>query len=236
MKKEILSLIMCLLLFICLTGCGEENNEKGKQDANSNLDTNVEETTTNIEPENLTTNTGNNNLVYDDEIVEFDDEILDIDDEPNQAPEPDVVVTKIDESAEGLVFAYYQKKDAQLTFGDVLTNYTTDYTTIRTGSGKQRCAFLGFKLDENDKIQRAYACVIYKGVLYALEGTTDGSKYESNKAIMNRMYEPGEIEDKGYRYSAMKGGTHADVRNNGYTSTFHEAGAEIDSHGKIYCD
>ncbi len=52
MKKEILSLIMCLLLFICLTGCGDENNEKGKQEVNSDLNTNVEETTTN-EPENL---------------------------------------------------------------------------------------------------------------------------------------------------------------------------------------
>ncbi len=227
MKKEILSLIMCLLLFICLTGCGDENNEKGKQEVNSDLNTNVEETTTN-EPENLTTNTGNNNLVY-------DDEILDIDDEPNQAPEPDVIVSKIDESAEGLVFAYYQKKDAQLTFGDVLTNYTTDFTTLRKGN-KQRRAFLGFKLDANDRIQRAYACVIYKGVLYALEGTTDGSKNDSNKAIMNRMYEPGEIEDKGYRYSAMKGETHAETYEKGEAHTFYDGGANIDRYGKIYCD
>ena len=177
----------------------------------------------------------NSSQTYDDYVID-DDEIIEFDDVPNGPLPEDIIVTKVDESAEGLVFAYYQKKDAQLTFGDVLTNYTKDYTEIRTGSGKQRGAFLGFKLDENDRIQRAYACVIYKGVLYALEGTTDGSKYESNKAIMNKMYEAGEIEDKGYRYSAMLGGTHADVWSDGRASTFHEAGAQIDSHGKIYCD
>ena len=239
MKKVLLFLVICIISCFCLVGCGGKNNSNENQNVNLKSDeilnenvemtNNVEESVTNNELNEMVENGNDNSFAYDDEIIEFDDI-------PNQAPEEDVIVTKVDESAEGLVFAYYQKKDAQLSFGDVLTNYTTDYKTIRTGSGRQRCAFLGFKLDENDRIQRAYACVIYKGVLYALEGTTDGSKYDSNKAIMNRMYELGEIEDKGYRYSAMNGDTHADVWNNGRASTFHEAGAQIDSHGKIYCD
>ena len=239
MKKVLLFLVICIVSCSCLVGCGEKNSSDENQNVNLKSDeilnenvemtNNVEESVTNNELNEMVENGNDNSFAYDDEIIEFDDI-------PNQAPEEDVIVTKVDESAEGLVFAYYQKKDAQLSFGDVLTNYTTDYKTIRTGSGRQRCAFLGFKLDENDRIQRAYACVIYKGVLYALEGTTDGSKYDSNKAIMNRMYELGEIEDKGYRYSAMNGDTHADVWNNGRASTFHEAGAQIDSHGKIYCD
>ena len=229
MKKEVLLLIICLVMCMCLVGCGAENNGDENQNENSN--------------ENVTQDVVENNKVEevvvnnnDDVVVVDDDEIIDIDDSPNLPPEEDIVVTKVDESAEGLVFAYFQKKDGELTFGDVLTNYTDDFRTIKTSSNKQRCAFLGFKLDENDRIQRAYACVIYKGVLYAVEGTSDGSKYESNKAIMNKMYGPDEIDDKGYRYSAMKGETHVDVWQDGRASTVHEAGARISSHGKIACD
>jgi hypothetical protein len=236
MKRKIL-LVVGIVACLSLVGCGENNSNNPVENTNNNVST--EETNVEVSVQESTPVPTQEvpviNNSYDDDLV-FDDEIIEFDDVPNSAPEPDVIVSKIDESAEGLVFAYYQKKDAQLTFGDVLTNYTKNYTDIRTGSGRQRCAFLGFKLDENDRIQRAYACVIYKGVLYAVEGTTDGSKYESNKAIMNKMYGPEEIDDRGYRYSAVKGETHTDVWQNGRAGTFHEAGAQIDQYGKIYCD
>ncbi len=235
MKRKIL-LVVGIVACLSLVGCGENNSNNPVENTNNNVST--EETNVEVSVQESTPVPTQEvpviNNSYDDDLV-FDDEIIEFDDVPNSAPEPDVIVSKIDESAEGLVFAYYQKKDAQLTFGDVLTNYTTDFTTLRKGD-KQRRAFLGFKLDDNDRIQRAYACVIYKGVLYALEGTTDGSKNDSNKAIMNRMYEPGEIEDKGYRYSAMKGETHAETYEKGEAHTFYDGGANIDRYGKIYCD
>ena len=124
----------------------------------------------------------------------------------------------------------------QLTFGDVLTDYTTDFTTIRRAGGRQRTAFLGFKLDENNRIVRAYACGIYKGTLFALEGSIDGETYESNRAIMNRIYAGVEIIDRGYNYYVSLDDTQADVWNDGRTEVFGDAGAQIDSYGKIYCD
>ena len=234
MRRLILIMLICLLGCLVLNGCGDKTKQT---DLNSN--TNSETSNNNVEIaennpkdeilDNTTnTNENENTFVDDDDIIEFDDI-------PNQAPEEDIVVTKVDESAQGLVFAYYQKKDGQLTFGDVLTNYTTDYTTIKYGQ-KQRRVFLGFKLDENDRIQRAYACGIYKGTLFALEGTRDGGKFESNKAIINRLYPSNEIVDDGHRYYVHGNDTHVETRTDGYASTFYEGGASIDRYGMIYCD
>ncbi len=237
--KKLLFLAVVIMACICLTACGGDNGDKAQNREADNVETTnyqepVEEPAQPVmEEENTSEQYYNNN---DDEILEFDDEILEFDDEPNQPPEEDVVVTTIDPSAEGLVFAFFQKKDGIKTFGDVLENYTTDYTTIRKKDGTQRRVFLGFKLDENNRILRAYACGIYKGTLFALEGSQNGEYFESNKAIINRLYQGEEVVDKGYHYYIMDAEVHVDVWDNGYASTFYDLAAEIDSHGQMFCD
>ncbi len=233
--KKLFLLAIVIIACICLTACGGNNGGKVPNgDVNNNETPNyqepVEETQQPIiEEENPSEQNYNNDVVFGDEIIEFEDE-------PNRPPEADVVVTTIDPSAEGLVFAFFQKKDGIKTFGDVLENYTTDYTTIRKKDGTQRRVFLGFKLDENNRILRAYACGIYKGTLFALEGSQNGEYFESNKAIINRLYQGVEVVDKGYHYYIMDAEVHVDVWDNGYASTFYDLAAEIDSHGQMFCD
>lgn len=237
--KKLLLLAIVIIACIGLTACGGNNGGKTPNgDANNNGTPNYQEPAEEtskpiIEEENASEQNNNYN---DDEIVVFGDEIIEFEDEPNKAPEEDVVVTTIDPSAEGLVFAFFQKKDGIKTFGDVLENYTTDFTTIRKKDGKQRRVFLGFKLDENNRILRAYACGIYKGTLFALEGSQNGEYFESNKAIINRLYQGAEVVDKGYHYYIMDAEVHVDVWDNGYASTFYDLAAEIDSHGQMFCD
>ena len=234
MKKIFLTAIMCMVVCLLLGGCGEKN-----EPTNENNVTNVEENKSYEEvaentPEDEISDVSSNTYEDENTFVD-DDEIIEFDDEPNQAPEENDVI-KVDESAQGLVYSYYLKIDANLTFGDVLTNYTTDFTTIKTSEKKQRRAFLGFKLDENDRIQRAYACLIYNGVLYALEGTTDGSSYNSNRAIMNRMFTPEDIQiDKSYHYYAVHDDSVVDIWDDGRVTTHYELGATINSRGEIYC-
>jgi len=236
--KKLLLFAVVIIACVCLTACGGRDGGKVQNGEVNNTETSnyqepVEEAPEIIDEE---ANIPEEDEYYDDEILEFDDEILEFDDEPNQAPEEDVVVTTIDPSAEGLVFAFFQKKDGIKTFGDVLDNYTTDFTTLKRSDGKQRRVFLGFKLDENNRILRAYACGIYKGTLFALEGTQNGECFESNKAIINRLYQGAEVVDKGYHYYIMDAEVHVDVWDNGYASTFYDLAAEIDSHGQMFCD
>ena len=247
MKKIFLIAIMCMVACLFLVGCGE-NNEPINENNVTNVEenNNYEEVTGNAPEDDMPDVAANtpedemsdvsNNTYEDENTFVDDDEIIEFDDEPNQAPEEDMGIVKVDESAQGLVYAYYLKIDANLTFGDVLTNYTTDFTTIKTSEKKQRRAFLGFKLDENNRIQRAYSCLIYNGVLYALEGTTDGSSYNSNRAIMNRMFTPEDIQiDKSYHYYAVHDDSVVDVWDDGRVTTHYELGATINSRGEIYC-
>lgn len=236
--KKILFLAIIIIACVCLTACGGNGGKVPNGDVSNNGTPNIQEPVEEIsQPIVEEENTSEENNSYnDDESVVFGDEIIEFEDEPNRPPKEDVVVTTIDPSAEGLVFAFFQKKDGIKTFGDVLENYTTDYTTIKRKDGTQRRVFLGFKLDENNRILRAYACGIYKGTLFALEGSQNGEYFESNKAIINRLYQGVDVVDKGYHYYIMDAEVHVDVWDNGYASTFYDLAAEIDSHGQIFCD
>ena len=95
-------------------------------------------------------------------------------------------------SCPGCVYAYvyvtYGQPQQPLKYGpngtgDILNEYTRDYTTLNKNH------FLGFILDGNQKIERAFACGINEndGTPFCIEGTTDGSKYLDNVAVINGL-------------------------------------------------
>ena len=54
----------------------------------------------------------------------------------------------------------------------------------------QRYAFLGHILDENDKILKAYACGIKDNNVFCIQGSNDGSTYQSALGILNNLFGP----------------------------------------------
>ena len=80
---------------------------------------------------------------------------------------------------------YYD--DAPVPSGYV---FNEDYTAVERSTGKP--IFLGVKI-ENDKIVKGYVCGIKqenpnKGTPFCLEGSLDGSTFNSNKAILKSIY------------------------------------------------
>ena len=68
--------------------------------------------------------------------------------------------------------------DDDFSFADI--DYTEDYTSLNSNF------FLGVILDENELIERAFACGIYSnGTPFCIEGTLDGSKHASNVDLLN---------------------------------------------------
>ena len=65
--------------------------------------------------------------------------------------------------------------------------YTTDIRNLKTGGGKQRHNFFGLILADN-KISRAYACILKNNKVYCIEGSTDGSYHTSNIGILNQIF------------------------------------------------
>ena len=70
--------------------------------------------------------------------------------------------------------------------------------------------FLGVKLNSNNEVTNAYACGVKDGTPFCIEGTSDGSKYNANKTLLNgaNLYNntcTETVEDEGteneYRYS-----------------------------------
>ena len=91
-------------------------------------------------------------------------------------------------SCPGCVFAYYTtaKNYSPAGEGDILENGKTDYNEVVEESGKN--SFLGHILDNDGKIERAFVCHIYNDEPFCIEGTIDGSKHESNKALLYSIY------------------------------------------------
>ena len=95
------------------------------------------------------------------------------------------------ESCENCVFAYYDVQRQYGIEGNLLEEYTKDYTTLKA-DGVQINKFLGHILDENGVIVRGFACGINKGQPFCLEGSIDDSLYEQNKEVLKKVYD----EDK----------------------------------------
>ena len=217
MKRKIILCIFALLLTVSLTGCGEttsENNNNSQENTNKNE------------------NNENNNVVIDDDIIEFDDE----DNTPVKGE--NVTVEKII-NCDGCVFAYL---DNAKYIGDALSEgeYTKDITKLQTKGGKQRHNFFGFVLSEN-KISRAYACILKDNKVYCIEGSVDGSHHESNIGILNQIFEEGQCKyiSNGHTYTCTDGSYNGDTITTGYTSLHYDTSCVIygseSNTGKLIC-
>jgi len=70
---------------------------------------------------------------------------------------------------------------------------TKDFTTIKAYGypNEQDRAFNGFTVDANNKITRGFACGVLDDKSFCIEGSTDGSTYTSNIAILDATFEAG---------------------------------------------
>ena len=247
--KNLLVIVLALGLMFVMTGCGPakvepaSSNESSNVIENQNIETsnevNSEVSSAASEAASNTNDVASNNTItrpsdIDDLIL--DDEILDIDDSPNTPPPSDekYKVYTVDSSIpQGIVYAFFQKADKK-AFGDVLTNYTTNYQDLKDNKGKQRTRFLGFILGADGTIQRAFACGIANNTLYCLEGKTDGSLYETNVETLKRVFPNAEYQVRQSGFMVLED-VHGDCRKDGYVCTFDDDGATVYDTGEMWC-
>jgi len=113
-------------------------------------------------------------------------------------------------SCPGCVFGY--TNEMWWYTGEEQTTLTSDqykenYNDVISESGVNH--FLGMILDENSKIERAFACGILtketKEIPFCIEGATDGSTEEDNKELLTSIF--GEYDDEadlGCYYSKLE--------------------------------
>jgi hypothetical protein len=65
----------------------------------------------------------------------------------------------------------------------VTRGYSEKYDDIVTNTGKKY--FLGVVTNASDEVTNAYACAVKDGVPFCIEGTSDGSKYNTNSSLIN---------------------------------------------------
>lgn len=204
MTKILISFIAIFMIF-GLTGCGKEKYVEPKEDSN-----------TKIQEENNDT---------------IDDEILDWDEDDNQSYVEEKVVVEKNINCDGCVFAYFsgEGEDAK-RIGSTLSSdeYTTDVTKLKTGGGKQRHNFFGLVLADN-KISRAYACILKDNTVYCIEGSVDGRYFESNIGILNQIFTADQCKyiSNGNTYVCTDGDYNGDTITTGYTSLHYETSCTI---------
>ena len=211
MKKVILLIITVFSIFL-LTGCDNLPVE------NNTIETN------NSKEESATKK-------------QKDDEIIDIDDQDNISDtNTDIDSTLI--NCDGCVFAFFKESK---TIGDKLTNYTSDYNTLKDSKGNPRRRFLGFIIDGNDTIIEAYACGIEQSSAYCLKGTENGSAFEYNIGILTQVFDAEQCayNSNSSRYTCI-GETNGDTRADGYVSVHyddncHVFGKTLEHDVEIYC-
>lgn len=204
MNKIIRSLLVLLMVFI-LTGC----------ELNISINNNNQESAKEEEKQEGKKETKNN---------EERDVIVD-DDEDNKPEEPKTIESKLINCTK-CVFAYFTDNK---TFGDKLTDYTKDYSTLKNRKGEQLRRFLGFILDSNDNIKRAFACGIKDGKAFCIEGATDDHTYQYNIGILNKVFSASECRyiANGKTYVCTDGNTNADTRADGNVSVHYDENCHI---------
>ena len=230
MKKKIVLSLLVLVFLFTITGCGTKEEQSNvdnikSQEKNDNNQQNIINNNSN----NSNNSNNNNNNIIDDEIIEFDDE----DNGPLESKNVESTLINCNDC----VFAFFKDKKK---FGDKVSEYTKDYATLKDDKGYQRRRFLGLVLDASNNIQRAYACGIEKGKAYCLEGTPNGSSFEYNIGILNKVFTTGcSYNTNNTRYTCI-GETNGDTRTDGYVSVHYDEnchifGKTIDHEALIYC-
>ena len=209
--KKTLTILLAVLLIFTLTACGKK--EETKKSAN---ESNIKTPDKKEEKQE-----DNDDIIIDDEISEFDDK-------DNLPPEGSVVVKEVI-NCDGCVYAYFDDDNVKTLGGTISdSEYTTDINNLKTGGGKQRHNFFGLVLNGNT-ISKAYACILKDSKIYCLQGSTDGSYFESNKAILNQIYTADQCKtiSAGNTYTCTDGNYNGDTKTTGYTSMLYETGCTI---------
>ena len=139
------------------------------------------------------------------------------------------------------VYQYGGDDNINATDVSTLTGVTTDYTTLNKNY------FLGFTETQNGKIDRAFACGIKgetpnDGKAFCIEGTNDGSKYESNSSLLYELYgEYNELANYGCRNFGTGMGCFGvvvpDADDDGYVDVyFGDNDCLVERNGKFYCE
>ena len=89
-------------------------------------------------------------------------------------------------------------------------------------------------LGTDEKIQQAFACAIEDGKMFCIEGTSDGSKYESNLAIVKDIYGEKKCSTRGTR-TVCNGTVSSNISKTGYVSTSERGSCTISEYGEISC-
>ena len=135
-------------------------------------------------------------------------------------------------NCEDCVFAFYNDHKH---FGDVLTEYTKDFRTLKDKNGKQRKRFMGHMIDQDGSILKAYACGIEKGKVYCLEGSSDSRMYEANIKVLNEIFQSSQCERNDYSYSCF-GETSGEVKIDGFVSVYYDENCHTNKNGEFYCN
>ena len=226
--KKILFLLAAFSACICLTACGNENeNSIQNEDVNRNE---VVDNQDILEDTSISTEDIEN--VYDNEIIDIDDEIIEWDDIENEPYEEEEKVV-VDEviNCDGCVYGYFSDEgDKAKTLGSTLSpeEYTTDISNLKTGGGKQRHNFFGLVLLDN-KISRAYSCIWKNNKIYCLEGSTNGAYHSNNIGILNQIFTADQCKyiSDGHTYTCTDGSYNGDTKTSGYTSLHYETSCTI---------
>lgn len=216
MKQKIILCLFIIALTAFISGCGK--NEKTNNENDLIKGNTVKETEKKEENEEKKEET--NSIIIDDEIIEFDDE----DNTPYE--EGNVNVEKII-NCDGCVFSYFSETK---NIGSTLSNeeYTKDVSKLKTSDGKQRHNFFGFVLSEN-KISKAYSCILKDNKIYCIEGSTNGAYHNNNIAILNQIFKSNQCKtiSNGNTYTCTDRNYNGDTRTDGYTSLHYETSCTI---------
>ena len=216
MKQRIILCLFITLLTVFISGCGK--NEKTNSENDLIKENTVKETEK--KEENKEKKEETNSIIIDDEIIEFDDE----DNTPYE--DGNVNVEKII-NCDGCVFSYFSETK---NIGSTLSNeeYTKDVSKLKTSDGKQRHNFFGFVLSEN-KISKAYSCILKDNKVYCIEGSTNGAYHNNNIAILNQIFKSNQCKtiSNGNTYTCTDRNYNGDTRTDGYTSLHYETSCTI---------
>ena len=238
MKKLLIALLAIIAIFT-LTACGDKDDDEESSRDKTRTAEKEKKKKEERQKEEQKKDYEEDRKKDREETITNDDEILDIDDEDNKPIDNEKVVVEKVINCEGCVYAYFTD---ERTFGSTLSEneYTTDVNNLKTPGGKQRHNFFGFVLT-NNKITRAYSCILKDNNIYCLEGTTNGQYHSSNVAILNQVFKSDQCKtiSDGHTYTCTDGSYNGDSKTNGYASMHYETSCTIystDSNaGKLIC-